>query len=155
MKLAIRNTFVVSIVIDENFRVEGEGATYEEAMENCLKAARALTRTRIKIAEGVQVPEDVASRIPEEIPDGHSLVIFVRHSHNDGEAYDWRLVSVPTGSKISGRDIEGGKTVIRKQIEMITFLDSNSGYSFKLSQGGLEFGVEGKTESIQEVAYDY
>ena len=92
--------------------------------------------------------------MPEEIPDGHSLLIFTRSSHNSGRPYDWRLVAVPTGSSITDR-IQEGKVVITKPIEEIDFLDSNSDYSFKLSQGGLEYDADGTTKSIQKVAYNY
>jgi len=158
--LLISNSIVFK---DRRYDMTIKGSGREEVIEKALQEYRKNLESSsflVEITPDIKLPEEVSARIPREIPDGFSLVIFECCSHNDGCPYDWRFVIVPSGSIIP--DLEDRLPQYRKdrriekEIEIISFNDSNSLYYYKLPRGS--FGLDetsGEWLPLDKVIYDY
>ncbi|MDD5252080.1 MAG: hypothetical protein PHT12_05625 [Patescibacteria group bacterium] len=136
---------------DDNL-IEAHGDTPEEASARCRELIQ--PTISVELAEGVDVPPEVAKGVPEKLPAGCGLLIMVRCSHSSGEAYDWRFFAIRRGPLSLGwtgreRTYEIGD----KPVEHV-FTDCNADYEYVLPEGSSEF-VDGAWVSRSSAEYDY
>ena len=134
---------IVSVSVSHGFDSEylaGEGATEEEAAENCLAQVRQRLFHGVKLAEDIILPKEVAARVPT-VPDGHGLLILECCSHSSGDSYDWRFFAVRRGTHALGRvetdwtwPFEAGAIPV-----LHMFADCNAEYEFTLPEGSMQF----------------
>lgn len=135
--------------------VHGEGDTEEAAAEACLAQLREELFHGIKLAEGVILPKDVASKVPATLPDGYGLLILECCSHNNGDSYDWRFFAIRCGDHSLWRSGEkyctfvSGPTPVR-----VLFADCNAEYEYVLPEGSYEF-VDGAWAPCRAAQYSY
>ena len=145
-------------VFDRFVTVTGEGANPEEAIQNCLQQVRNHISLVLALTESVSIPLEIVGQVPLDIPKGMVLVIFERCSHSDGEAYDWRFYAVPVHGLITaspGWYLPTCGKGIKKPVEKISFVDTNSEYYFKLPQGSLEYTDGGGWKPVYRATYHY
>ena len=144
----------VAIIAKASFgeeEISGKGETAEEAIENCLRQIRGSIQLWKEIAEDICLPLEVAERMPKEIPDGFSLVVFSRYPlgrHDDGK--DWRFIAIPTGGVVTSPGMTDRK--ITKAIEEVSHLGQQY---FGVPPGSLEFVRSGKWVPIQSGSVVY
>ncbi len=141
-----------------NSGFEGEGLDLEEAVERAMAVAKEKPNdysVSVEVAEG-WLPLEIAYKIPPA-PDGYSIVVFERCSHNDGEAYDWRFVAVVRGSvKFISHPNFGHTVRIKEPIDICSSLDSNSDSEIKLPANSMEYSTDLlEWQPCTELAYFY
>jgi len=141
--------------------ISGEGDTPEAARADCARElqkimAELAERTEVRICLGEHFTVPLSTPIPTRMPPGMGLLVMIRVSHNDGEAYEWRVFAVPHGTFALGRagDVESDEYVIGETPVYHSFLDSNSDYEYPLPTGSMEF-IEGDWYACSAAAYDY
>gem|GEM_PF-6810239 len=144
------SVFVSDSCSDATTLLRGKGQTKAEALAACLAQIGPHIEEGIELSDTLVVPEDVAVRLPQTLPEGHGLLILERCSHSSGNPYDHRFFAVRYGTCTLQRDsiVIGGKPV------MYSFLDCNADYEFPLPEGSMEF-VEGQWTPCAAAKYDY
>ena len=149
-------TYVARVILSGEGRsayaVTGRGATPEEAKLACFEQIGA--EILVELAEEVLIPECDLDKMPKELPPGCGLVIFVRHSHNSGDAYSYRFFAVKSGSYKLG-DNQKERVVGPVLPVMVSTLDSNSDVVYPLPSGSMEFYTDETWVPSIGVAYNY
>lgn len=80
----------------EYLEITGEGESPIEAVLNCIKSLHDHVIVEWRLSEAISIPWEVFTKtgMPKKAPPGQRLLILTRWSHNDGEAYDWRMFAV-------------------------------------------------------------
>lgn len=132
------------------YAITGRGATPEGAKRDCLRQVS--VEILIELAEGVLIPEYELDKIPEVTPFGCGLVIFVRTSHNHGDAYSYRYFAIPNGNFT----VDKRKIVVTngRRPTLVSTMDSNSEVTYPLPKGSLEY-VDRYWKPSTGVRYNY
>lgn len=129
----------------------GTGKTRQEAIDAIMATVSCQIRIYVDREDGISLSEQEIEKAPTETPDNCVLVVMERCSHGSGYPYDRRYIAVPKGGVI--RYPNGKELVIEKALT-ISFLDSNSDYSYSLPPGSSQY-VESVWQPIQKVEYNY
>ena len=142
----------VSIRDAEGFTLyTAEAPTREAAIGKLLDTVREDIVCEVKVA-GLLLPECVmlSEHFPQDVPAGTVLVVLETISHSTGDAYKWRCVAVPPDTKLTceGTEYEVGSG------RVVSFVDSNSEYTFGLPKGSFLCTRKG-WQPATEVRYHY
>ena len=149
-------TYIARVILSGEGRsayaVTGKGTTPEEAKLDCFEQIGA--EILVELAQDVLIPECDLDKMPKELPSGCGLVIFVRHSHNSGDAYSYRFFAVKSGSYRLGNN--HNERVVGPALPlMVSTLDSNSDVVYPLPPGSMEFYTDETWVPSTGVSYDY
>lgn len=151
----------VAIIRCDDLVIRGKGDTRDAAHADCERelqqtVAELRSRMEIQIDLGGSIFIPDGTPVPSDLPEGMGLLVMIRASHNDGEAYERRIFALPHGTHALSRSgiEESQDCVIGPVPTSHYFLDCNSDYEYPLPEGSMEF-IEGDWYACKAAAYDY